>query len=57
MLYFSWYADFRLFSLGLINDVDAVDEDIFQAASEVWCGREVGQVWLYYSTYIHLNIR
>lgn len=40
-------ADFRVFSLGLIDDVDVVDEDVFQTAPEVRCGGQVGQVLLY----------
>ena len=55
--YLSRNTDVRFFSLGLVNDIDAVNEDIFQTASEIWCGREVRQVLLYYSTYIHLSDR
>lgn len=40
-------ADFGFFSLGLIDDVDTVDEDVFQAAPEVRCSGQVGQVLLY----------
>lgn len=40
-------ADFRFFSLCHIDDVDTVDENIFQAAPEVRCCRQVGQVLLY----------
>lgn len=40
-------ANFGFFSLGLIDNVDTVDEDVFQAAPEVGCGGQVGQVLLY----------
>lgn len=36
MSYLSWDPDFRIFSLGLVNDVDSIDENVLQAASEIW---------------------
>lgn len=45
----------RVFSPGLVDDVDAINEDIFETSSEIWYGRQVRQIWLYYSSYIHLN--
>lgn len=39
-------ADFGFFSFGFIDNVDAVDEDVFQAAPEVRCRWQVGQVLL-----------
>lgn len=51
----SWYVDVRFFSLGLINDVDVIDEDVLQAAPEIRRGREVRQVFLYYAPYIQLR--
>lgn len=45
-------ADVRLFSLCLVNDVDAIDEDVLQAAPEIWCGGQVRQILLYDTSYI-----
>lgn len=50
-----WYKDVRFLSPGLVNDVDVIDEDVLQAATEIWCGRQVRQVLLYYSSYIQLR--
>lgn len=49
------YTDLRFFSLGLVNDVNAIDEDIFQAPPKILCCRQVRQILLYYSSYIHLR--
>lgn len=48
--YLSWNADFRFFSLGLVDDVDVIDEDVLQAAPEIWCSGQVRQIFLYDST-------
>lgn len=50
--YLSWDTDVRFFSLSLINDVDAIDEDVLEAAPEIWCGGQARQVWLYDPSYI-----
>lgn len=55
VVYLQRYADFRVFSLGLIDDVNAVNEDVFQTAPEVWCGGQVGQVLLYDTPDIQLQ--
>ena len=55
--YLSGNADFRFFSLSHVNYVDTVDEDILQAAPEIWCSGEVRQVLLYYSSHIQLRDR
>lgn len=34
--YLSWDADFRIFSPGFVNYVDSIDENILQAAPEIW---------------------
>lgn len=47
-----WYTDVRFFSLSLVNDVDAIDEDIFQATPEIWCGGQVRQIFLNDTPYI-----
>lgn len=36
MSYLSWDTDFRVFSLSFVNYVDSVDENVLQAAPEVW---------------------
>lgn len=43
----SWDPDFRVFSLGLVDDVDSIDEDVLQAAPEIWGRGQVGQILLY----------
>ena len=43
----SWDADFRLFSLSHVDDVDVIDKDVFKAAPEIWCGGQVRQILLY----------
>lgn len=48
-------ADFRFFSFGHIDNVDAVDKDVFQAAPEVRCGGQVGQVLLYDTPNVQLQ--
>lgn len=48
--------DVGIFSLGLVDDIDAIDEDVFHTAREIWCGREVRHVLLYYSSNIDLSI-
>lgn len=53
--YLSWDTDVRFFSLSLINDVDAVDKDVLEAAPEILCGGQVRQVWLYNPSYIQLG--
>lgn len=52
MPYLSWDTDVRFFSLSLVDDVDAIDEDVFQAAPEIWCGGQVRQILLYDTSYI-----
>ena len=47
-----WDTNVRIFSLSLINDVDTIDVDIFQAAPEIWCGRQVRQILLYDTSHI-----
>lgn len=49
--YLSWDTDVRFFSLSLINDVDPIDEDVLEAAPEIWRGGQAGQVWLYDPSY------
>lgn len=51
-LYLSRDADVRFFSLSLVDDVDAIDEDVLQAAPEIWCGGQVRQILLYDTSYI-----
>lgn len=53
--YISRNTNVRFFSLGLVDDIDAINEDILKTSSEIWNGREVRQVWLNYSSDIHLN--
>lgn len=36
MSYLSWDPDFRVFSLGLVNYVDIINENVLQAAPEIW---------------------
>ncbi len=50
--YLSRDADVRFFSLCLVDDVDTIDEDVLQAAPEIWCGRQVRQILLYDTSYI-----
>lgn len=45
-LYLARNSDFRVFSLRLVDDVDAVDEDVFQAAAEIRRGGQVRQILL-----------
>lgn len=45
-LYLERNSDFRVFSLCLVDDVDAVDEDVFQAAAEIRRGGQVRQILL-----------
>lgn len=49
--------DVGIFSLGFVDDIDAIDEDVFHTAREIWRVREVRHVLLYYSSYIDLSIR
>lgn len=46
-VYLSRDADFRFFSLGHVDDVNAIDEDVFQAAQEIGCSGQMRQVLLY----------
>lgn len=34
--YLSGDTDFRVFSLGFVNYVDSIDENVLQAAPEIW---------------------
>lgn len=47
-----WNTDVRFFSLSLVDDVDAIHEDVFQAALEIWCGGQVRQILLDDTSYI-----
>lgn len=50
--YLSWDSDVRFISLSLVNDVDAIDEDVLQAAPEIWCTGQVMHILLYDTSYI-----
>lgn len=46
MFYLSWDTDFRVFSLSFVNYVDSVDENVLQAAPEIWGWGQVRQILL-----------
>lgn len=50
-------ADFRLLSLSHVDDVDAIEKDVFKAAPEIRCGRQVRQILLYDTSDIQLGER
>lgn len=54
-LYLPGDADVFFFSLGFVNDVDAVKEGVFQAAAEVWRCGQVRQVLLDDSANVQLR--
>jgi len=55
IIYLSGDTYLGLLSLGHVDDVDPVDEDVLQAAAEVWRGGEVRYVLLDHTTNIQLK--
>lgn len=44
-----------MLSLSLVNDIDAIDEDVLQTAPEIWDGGQVRQILLDDSAHIQLE--